>query len=102
MALRLVNRLPKKRSLLSIFFFQNAARFAVSVIEEQERLLTFHWLPKLHKQPHKARFIANFSSCTTTELSKLLTSCLTTIKNHVIKYCEKVCERSGKNHFWSI
>ena len=23
--------------------------------------------------------------------------CLTTIKNHVIKYCEKVYERSGKN-----
>ena len=26
----------------------------------------------------------------TTELSKLLTSCLNTIKKHVIKYCEKV------------
>ena len=49
-----------------------------------------------------ARFIANPSSCTTTELSKLLTSCLTTIKNHLIKYCEKVYERSGKNLFWSI
>ena len=54
------------------------------------------------KKPYKARFIANSSSCTTTELSKLLTSCLTTIKNHVIKYCEKVYERSGKNPFWSI
>ena len=38
----------------------------------------------------------------TTELSKLLTSCLTAIKNHVIKYCEKVNERSGNNLFWSI
>ena len=54
------------------------------------------------KKPYKARFIANSSSCTTTELSKLLTSCLTTIKKHVIKYCEKVYERSGKNLFWSI
>ena len=42
------------------------------------------------------------NSTPTTELSKLLTSCLTTIKNHVIKYCEKVYERSGKNLFWSI
>ena len=58
--------------------------------------------PKLHKRPYKARFIANSSSCTTTELSKLLTSCLTTVKNHVIRYCEKVYERSGKNLFWSI
>ena len=60
------------------------------------------WLPKLHKKPYKARFIVNSSSCPTTELSKLLTSCLTTIKKHVIEYCEKVYERSGKNLFWSI
>ena len=46
---------------------------------------------------YKARFIANSSSCSTTELSKLLTSCLTAVKNHVIRYCEKVYERSGKN-----
>ena len=50
----------------------------------------------------KARFIANSSSCTTTELSKLLTSCLTAVKNSFIKYCEEVYERSGKNLFWSI
>ena len=53
-------------------------------------------------KPYKARFIANSSSCTTTELSKLLTSYLTAVKKHVIKYCEKVYERSGKNLFWSI
>ena len=34
----------------------------------------------LYKRPYKARFIANSSSCTTTELSKLLTSCLTAVK----------------------
>ena len=61
-----------------------------------------YWLPKLHKRPYKARFIANSSSFTTPELSKLLTSCLTAVKNHVIRYCEKVYERSGKNLFWSI
>ena len=54
------------------------------------------------KKTYKARFITNSSSCTTTELSKLLTSCLTAVKNHVIRYCEKVYERSGKNLFWSI
>ena len=31
----------------------------------------------------------------------LLTSSLTAVKKHVIKYCEKVYERSGKNLFWS-
>ena len=58
-------------------------------------------LPKLHKT-YKARFFANSSSCTTTELSKLLTACLTAVKKHANKYCEKENERSGKNLFWSI
>ena len=79
-----------------------ALKFSVCVKERQDRLPTMYWLPKLHKTPYKARFTANSSSCTTTELSKLLTSCLTAVKNHVIRYCEKVYERSGKNLFWSI
>ena len=33
------------------------------------------------KEPYKVRFIANSSSCTTTERSKLLTSCLIVVKN---------------------
>ena len=79
-----------------------ALNFSVCVKERQGRLPTMYWLPKLHKGPYKARFIANSSSCTTNELSKLLTSCLTAVKIHVIRYCEKVYERSGKNLFWSI
>ena len=54
------------------------------------------------KRPYKSRFIANSSASTTTELSLLLTSCLTAIKNHVIKYCTTVYERNGKKYFWSI
>ena len=61
-----------------------------------------YWLPKLHKRPYKARFIANSSSCTKTELSKLLTSCLTAVKNHVTRYRKKVYERPGKNLFRSV
>ena len=34
------------------------------------------------KKTYKARFISNSSSCTTTELSKLLTSCLTAVKTY--------------------
>jgi hypothetical protein len=61
-----------------------------------------HWTPKPHKNPHKARLTANSSSCTTTKISKLLTSCLTKIKDHTVRYCNKVYENSGKNLFWSI
>ena len=76
--------------------------FAVDVKERKDRLPTMYSLPKLHKRLYKARFIANSNSCTTTELSKLLTSCLTAIKAKVIKYCETVYERSGKNMFWPL
>ena len=53
----------------------------LNIKEKQDRLPTLHWLPKLHKRPYKARFIAIYSSCTTTVLSKLLNSRLTAVKN---------------------
>ncbi len=74
----------------------------VRIDDQHIKLPTMYWIPKLHKQPYKARFIANSSSCTTTNISKLLTSCLTAIKAHVKRYCDKVYENSGKHLFWSI
>ena len=74
------------------------------IVTVPDHCLSFYFLryAKLH-QKHKARFVlANSSSCTTTELSKLLTSCLTPITNASIKYCENDYERSGKNLFRSI
>ena len=79
-----------------------AAKFGVFVDEDHSKLPTIYWLPKHHKRLYKSRFIANFSSCTTTGLSFLLTPCLTAIKNHVIKYCTKNYERNDKKLFWSI
>ena len=73
-----------------------AAKSGLFIDEDHSKLPTLYWLLKLHKRPYKSRFIANFSACTITELSILLTSCLTAIKNHVIKYCTTVYERNGK------
>ena len=81
---------------------QLALKFSVCVKERQDRLPTMYWLPMPHKKTYKARFFANSSSCTTAELSKLLTSCLTAVKNHVIRYFEKVYERSGKKCFGQL
>ena len=75
-------------------------KFSVNVTEQLGVLPTIYWLPKLRKRPYKARFIDNSSSCTTTELTKLLTSCFTAVKTHVIRYSEKVYERSGNELFW--
>ena len=74
-------------------------KFGVFVHEDHSKLLTLYWLPKLHKRPYMSHFIANSSSCTTTEFSRLLTDFLTMIKNHVMKYCTTVYERNGKKYF---
>ena len=66
------------------------------------KLPTLYWLPKLHKKPFKYRFISASSKCSTTHISVLLTQALTTIKNFVIKYCNKSYENTGVNYFWSV
>ena len=60
-----------------------AAKFVMFDDEDHSKLPTLYWLPKLHKWPYKSCFIFNSSACTTTELSILLTSCVTAIKKHV-------------------
>ena len=40
----------KEKYVINNHIFHNAIRFAVSVNEDQERLPTFYWLPKLHKK----------------------------------------------------
>ena len=74
-------------------------KFSVGVKECQDKLPTIYWLPNPHKRPYEARFVANSSSCTITELSKLLTPCLTAVKTAVPiltpqakqRECEKCC-----------
>ena len=65
-------------------------------------LPTFYWLPKLHKNTYKSRFISNCSHCSTTILSKHIISALTAVKDHVIKYGEAAFSNSNVNYFWSI
>ena len=92
----------EKRSIVNTHSIDITAKFAVIVKEKQDRLPTLYWLPKLHKRLYKARFIANSSSCKSTVLSKLLTSCLTAVLNQWIRYYNTVYERDGINYFWSI
>ena len=98
----------KEKSVINNRIFHNDTKFAVSVNEDQEKF-PFYWLPKLHNNyiRHDLLLILAHSRLsnyrfTTTEISKLLKFCLTTIDYHIIKYCEKVYERSGKNLFRSI
>ena len=91
-----------KRGLRLMIIATTQPPSLLRVNEGQDKLPTLYWLPKLHKRPHKAWFIAKSSSCTTTELSKLMISCHTATRKHVIEYWDKVYERSGNNLFWFI
>ena len=72
--------------------YYSVTEFAENVKEGQGELPALYCSPNLHKRPYKARFIANSSSCTTTELSELLTSCLTAIRKYVIKIATRSME----------
>ena len=76
--------------------------FGIPLKEIDKTLPMLYWIPKLHKNPYKQRFIAGSSKCTTKRLSQLLTIILTTIKNGLFRYCDKVYETSGLNQMWIL
>ena len=76
-----------------------AAKFGLFVDEDQSKLPTLYWLPKLHNRPYKLRFIANSSACTTTELSILLASCLTAIKTTSLNIAQLFLKEMQKYYF---
>ena len=70
--------------------------------EEDQNLPYLYWTPKLHKSPHKHRFIAGFSRCTTKDLSCLLTKLLSTIKDGLVRYCNTKTSRNCISNMWIL
>ena len=88
-----------KRVIVDGHGCHTALHFGVKAKENQDKVPTLYWLPKLDKKPYKARFIANSSSCMTTELSKLLTSCLTAVKNMLSNIVKRYMRDLVKTYF---
>ena len=65
--------------------------------EEDKNLPHLYWTPKRHKTPLKDRFIAGSSKCTAKDLSCLLKTFLSTIKDGLIRYCASTtsCNRAN-------
>jgi hypothetical protein len=57
-----------------------------------------YWVPKLHKNPYKQRYMAGSSKCSIKPLSLLLTKILTAAK----AYCATTYARSGVNQIWIL
>ena len=86
--------LDNHRSVLTTFGIQTA--------DEELDLPYIYWIPTLHKNPYKHRFIAGSSKCSTKPLSILLAKLLTHIKQGLQKYCEASYARSGVNQMWIL
>ena len=76
--------------------------FGVKVDTDSLELPYLYWIPKLHKNPYKERYIAGSSRCSTKPLSVLLTKILTTIKEGLQTYCSTAYSRSGVNQMWIL
>ena len=79
-----------------------ADEFDIKLQQREKNLPQIYWIPKLHKTPYKARFIAGSRSCTTTRLSKLITECLKLVRSHCTAYCKTIRERTDVNSMWII
>ena len=76
--------------------------FDITLRQKEKSLPRMYWIPKLHKTPYKARFIAGSRTCTTTKLSKLITNSLKLVRSHCNAYCKTILERTGVNSMWII
>ena len=74
----------------------------IPLSSKSEDLPYLYWIPKLHKNPYKQRYIAGSSNCSTKELSITLTKILSAVKEGLQKYCYTVYSRSGINHMWIL
>ena len=76
--------------------------FGISLPEEDIDLPNLYWIPKLHKNPYKQRYIAGSAKCSTKPLSQILTRILTAVKEGLQKYCDTAYARSGVNQMWIL
>jgi hypothetical protein len=61
-----------------------------------------YWLPKLHKNPYKQRFITSAKKCSTTQLAIIVTEGLKCVRKFWKNYCGVIHKNSRENRFWSI
>ena len=76
--------------------------FGISLPEEDIDLPKLYWIPKLHKNPYKQRFIAGSAKCSTKPLSLILRRILTAVKESLQKCCDTAYARSRVNQMWIL
>ena len=77
-------------------------KFEITLEERLKTLPFMYWLPKMHYNPPRARFIIASSSCSTKPLSKLTSSIFKHIFNQVRNFHQKSYFYKNYNRFWII
>ena len=74
----------------------------IDLDDMQQCLPYMYWVPKMHKNPSKQRFIAASARCSTKQLSSTITKCLKEIDTYHAKSGKKVYSNSGINSYWQL
>ena len=77
-------------------------KFGITLEDRLNTLPFMYWLPKMHYNPPRARFIVASSSCSTKPLSKLTSSIFKHIFNQVRNFHSKSYFYKNYNRFWVI
>ena len=76
--------------------------FGITVKDKFMVLPKLFWIPKLHKNPYKSRFIAGARNSTSKDLAILVNKGLQLVRDKFSSYCLSIKHNSGVNAFWSI
>ena len=71
--------------------------FGISLQEEDIDLPKLYWIPKLHKNSYKQRYIAGSAKCSNKPFSEILTRILAADREGLQKYCDRSYARNGVN-----
>ena len=74
----------------------------IGLDESQKRLPFLYWIPKMHKDPSKQRYIAASARCSTKPLSAILTKCLKLIEGQHRIIGKRYFTNHGINPMWII
>ena len=77
-------------------------KFGINLDERLRALPFMYWMPKMHYNPPRARFIIASSACSTKPLSKIASSIFKLIFNQIRSFHKKNYFYKNYNRFWVI
>ena len=77
-------------------------KFGLSIEDRLKTLPFMYWMPKMHYNPPRARFIIASSTCSTKPLSKITSSIFKHIFNQVRNFHQKSYFYKNYNRFWIV